>query len=394
MTQPHSRWVGHFFRTIDLDNERGFVWPEYQARGSWTDETTLKPMYMLRHAIRIGRLYATWAVRNGRRTVVGERPVVSFAELNACALGMVASAQNESSSKPARYAIVLPTEIVARIGGTPTIPIDLNRHSGWGLPIFDASEQYRIPALEEDETGASNIREWRWPLSERQWTRSGPFDVPATSFDIKGLNLDDRFLRRNLGVVVTRQHEKKPILDDILTKVDRGDIAMDHFKFVACYSDFRDRTKKTDPEEAVAEVIAKSMVSLDPFFHTPAITAKRLLREFDDLTRHVASVAPPPEAGEVGGCWLWLLDNGHPLVRALIRAGAVTVNGDGKYLARLRGWQSYSLRQRELMTKELSRQLEAAHRVKCSYFSVFNSTDPDAQPTYSDVQDHELYFNR
>jgi hypothetical protein len=392
-TNSRCSWLAHFFREIDLETERGFIWPEYQVRGCWTDETRLSPNYMLRHALRIGRLYATWACRGGRPTVVGSRPVVSFFEFNGDALNSVLATQRVADPHSAPYAIVVPLEGARRMGAKPTICIDTDGHARSGLPIFDAAEQYRIPPLRDDPPSAIRGVEWRWPLNEPQWAGSGPFDCPNTSYDILGLDLHDHRLQGQ-GVIVGKQSEIRPVLYDILTKVDRRDVLPTHFKFVATFSDFKHRTKKQEPGRGFAEVIAERSVSLGEFFDTPIVTVKRVLRELNDLMRDIELNAPPPQEGEYGGCWLWIIDNFHPLTRALVKAGALKVNDAGKYLVRLPGWDGYSLRQREHMTQELARRVEVTYRVKCTYFSVFNDDHPDARPTYYGVLDHELYFNR
>ena len=45
------------------------------------------------------------------------------------------------------------------------------------------------------------------------------------------------------------------------------------------------------------------------------------------------SSIPKKTVMEKGGCWLWFEDNTHRYVRALIKAGRIKANNQGRYLA-------------------------------------------------------------
>ena len=117
--------------------------------------------------------------------------------------------------------------------------------------------------------------------------------------------------------------------------------------------------------------------------------------QFAEIVKKIEEEASEPEAGEFGGCWLWLLNNMHPLVRALVRTGRVFVSSDGRYLALLSEFSDdRSLRQRENMTKKLANLLLEEFDIESGYFSVLYYDDPDGVPFYSNVDtDNHFFYN-
>ena len=109
----------------------------------------------------------------------------------------------------------------------------------------------------------------------------------------------------------------------------------------------------------------------------------------------VEATAATAEAGEPGGCWLWITDNGHEMTRALLKQGRARVTKAGKYIVDLDEFDvSRGLAQREDMTETLAKRLETAFGVHATYLSVLNSSNPNAIPFYNgDELDDRLFYN-
>lgn len=70
-------------------------------------------------------------------------------------------------------------------------------------------------------------------------------------------------------------------------------------------------------------------------------------------------------------------------MRALLKAGHVVVNRQGRYLATLDELgRGRDLRERQEIVKVLCKQLEQEHGAACSYFSVRDSWLPDDSPFF------------
>lgn len=110
------------------------------------------------------------------------------------------------------------------------------------------------------------------------------------------------------------------------------------------------------------------------------------------MIRRVEESAPAAKTGEVGGCWLWLIDNQHELVRQ----GRVTVTGHGKYIANLPEFSSSrGLAQREEMTPTLAALIKQEYGIDAVYFSVLGSENPEAPPFYNgDLLDDQNIYNK
>lgn len=77
-----SDYLIHFFREIDQEHAHTPSFLESWGFHSIENfDEPFSPFFMLRNAIRHGRLWASWAVRDGRRTIYGNAPVVCFTEM-------------------------------------------------------------------------------------------------------------------------------------------------------------------------------------------------------------------------------------------------------------------------------------------------------------------------
>lgn len=197
-----------------------------------------------------------------------------------------------------------------------------------------------------------------------------------------------------LGAVVKTGRQAEQLVYDVLSKVDRGDIGEGHYEFVLALesvpkiSDLRDQA-------ALAEAIDDARIDLSSFFTIEKARATKLASLFSNLVADVEATAATREAGEPGGCWLWITDNGHEMTRSLLRQGRARVTKAGKYIVDLDEFdRSRSLAQREDMTEALARRLETEFGVHATYLSVLISPDPDAIPFYNgDELDDRLFYN-
>jgi Protein of unknown function (DUF4427) len=180
----------------------------------------------------------------------------------------------------------------------------------------------------------------------------------------------------------------------VLTLVD-GDIATEStFGFVLVRSRIRSLKALQDPVRLSRE-IGKAIVNLEPYFRMPRNRLDDLAERFAKLVRRLEKSAPTPKKGELGGCWLWLHDNGAPLTRALLRAKRVFVTEDGRYLARLPEFSdARDLREREEMTNKLAKLVKKEFKTSSSYFSVLGSDDP-TEVSFNSGHDSEdiSFFN-
>jgi hypothetical protein len=394
----------HFFRSVDLEKSDAPAWPLDMSHASINETTLLQPYFLLRHAIRLGRIYATWSVRSGRRTIHGLRPAVCFTDMPVAAFVEAGRARAAAGQAMSPYGIVFSKGAAFSVGARPVVyGLSTTAYASGGdddTPrLFDDAvlpleEQYRYVAY-DPTTGKldwSHEREWRWPLNGQPWTDPDGLP-PNSSEDLPGLDLDDPRVA-GLGVIVATPTEARGVVYDILTKIDRGDIDLAHYQFVLAHEaisgweDLRDRG-------VLEQTITDNLIDLGDYFQQRPAEVEALTQNFEELAAAVLAEGAKPRFGETGGCWLWLLDNMHPMARALVATGAACVNKEGKYLVRPTGWdERYDLRQREEMAGMLACRLSADVGLRANYFSVLGSDDPDAVPYYNgDELDDRLFYN-
>ncbi|RBO90913.1 DUF4427 domain-containing protein [Pseudochrobactrum asaccharolyticum] len=393
----------HFFRPLDLETTNAPVWPECTGYASVTETSLLRPQFLLRHAIRMGRLYATWSIRNNRRTVHGMRPAVCFTEMPIPAFIQAALTRAAVGEAISPYAIVFPKEAVFSAGARPVIyGLSSSASASGGTNdtprLFDKvalplAEQYRYVAY-NPTTGKldwSHEREWRWPLDVEPLTDLDGVP-PDHSDSIPGLELDSPSMA-GLGVVVATAAEAKQIVYDVLTKVDRGAIGQRHYQFVLAHETITNWTGLRDRDQLNSE-IQNNLIDLQTYFSPTDADSASLVAQFDSIVSKVASKRESPKSGEPGGCWLWLLENTHPMVRALIAKGRITLNKDGKYLVPINATYGHNLQQREQFAIDIGVELKKHNGMRATYFSVLGKFDPDEVPFYNgDQLDDHLFYN-
>ena len=97
-----------------------------------------------------------------------------------------------------------------------------------------------------------------------------------------------------------------------------------------------------------------------------------------------------------GGCWLWLADSRHPLVRALLKKGRITITGSGKYFANFPQISPLRpLHQRQSMIEEISSKVAQRYDVGATYMSIPGSKYADDIPFYcGSISERGLVYNR
>src|SRR5579862_688571 len=394
----------HFFRSVDSSRLDSPVMPEDWGPSSMENpDEPFSPFFLMRNAVRQGRLWATWSVRRRRRTIYGPDPAVCFTEMPIAAFVQAGSARAKRGEMMSQYGLVFPKATVFEQGARPviyglsgstTVATAANGArmiAGTELP---PREQYRYVTY--NPTGSKPIdwtheREWRWPL--RHAPPVDPDEMPPEIDDLHGLELDDDGLD-GLGAVVKTARQANQIVYDILTKVDRDDIGETHYEFVLAIeavqrvSDLRNRA-------ALEASINAARIDLSSFFTIKKARAVNLTIAFVDVVRDVERTAPKLQVGEPGGCWLWITDNRHELTRALLRQGRARVTNAGKYIVDLNEFaRSRGLHQRESMTETLAKRLEVQFGVHATYLSVLGNADPDQVPFYNgDELDDRFFYN-
>jgi hypothetical protein len=388
-----SNWLIHFFRAVDPNGPDMPNFPESFGFGymdNW--DVPFSPFFLMRNVVCRGRLWATWAERGERRTIYGPDPAVCFTEMPIAAFVEAGLTRAERGEAMSSYGLVLPKTDMFAVGARPVIyglsgspsitaTSDGGRHiSPTQLPPL---EQFRYVTYSPDMNRPvdwTHEREWRWPL--RNAPKIELDGCPPQVEQLYGLELDTTRLQ-GMGAIVKNSRQADQLIYDILTKVDRGDVDERRYSFVLTLDSVGDISRLRDRAELNAALSAAA-IDLSSFFTMSRVRAQALSAQFADAVRAVESAAPPPEVGELGGCWLWITDTGHEMARALLMDGRIQVTRQGKYVAELYEYDDgRSVRQRQ--EKELG--------LRSTYFSVLFSDDPNDVPFYNgDELDNKKYY--
>lgn len=386
----------HFFRDLDLEKADGPVIPEEWGYATIYEDTLLPAFFLLRHAIREGRLWATWSVRGGRRTIYGPRPAVCFTEMPIAAFVDASRERAAKGEAMGTCALVIPKAAAFRAGARPVIyalSSDARSSGGLGMRLFaeadlPSQEQYRYVAYDPGRKSLdwTHEREWRWPLDVEAY-KEDPYGIPpADSADLPGLELD-RSTMLGMGVIVGTRREADKVIHDVLTKVDRGDISENHYAFIIARDAIPDWVSLRGHAE-MEQAISENAIDLAQFFSVKKSDAKKAHDLLRSLAAQVESEAGSPGSGysnEHGGCWLWLKDNRHALVRALACIGAASITATGRYLVDLPEISAVRpLRQREELLAVVCQRVRETFGTEANYFSVLDSQDYDEIPSYTD----------
>ncbi len=385
--------------------------PEMFAFNSYVENPVWPPLFLLRCAIRSHRLWATWSVRGGKRTIFGPRPAVCFSEMPLAAF-LESSRQREADGQAmSGYALTFPKSSMHALGANPVIygltdrNVTLPKGAEMAPRIFPSSvlpesEQYRYVTY--NPSGPYKVdwmheREWRWPYDgdltevEREIAEYG---IVSEAADIPGFDFSDPRLK-GIGIIVKTAEDARKVKHDVLALIDRGVVQRDHFAHILVQANISDISTLIDQKDLQA-AIDNALIDFSEYFDLSSEPVKEAERDFSERVRNLETEASQIPTRERGGCWLWFHDNTHPYVRALVQAGRVTVNKEGRYVATLDEFDSNrDLRERERLTMVLAKELKAEYGVESGYFSVLNSFDPDKVPFYIDAPPiDDLYHNR
>jgi len=403
-----SKKLIHFFRLVDQESKNSVILPEDFGFANVSEDTKLSALFLLRCAIRFDRLLATWSIRGGKRTIYGESPVVCFSEMPIGAFLESSTSREQLGQAMSPYAIVFPKGELYTGGARPVIyGLDAQTpalpKAMTGLRVLPEAtlpkrEQFRYVTYSpvgQHQVDWTHEREWRWPFRqsiERYEEMLEQDGIPGDFHEMPAMEFA-AFEFNGLGVIVKSSSEAMRVANDVLTLIDRGDIAASQYSFVLALDSIKDFTDLRDPK-AVRAKISGSVLNIHDYF-LPDSTSNATCDRFWHLTRQIEEAAGPSEYGAPGCCWVWLLDPTHRLTHALLSAGDVTVSKDGRYLVKPhpfrddRGWD-----QREKMVKDLCSLIRAEFEVECSYFFVLNSDNPDGVPFYCDDMLHNnLFYN-
>lgn len=396
----------HFFRDLNLEASDAPLTPEHWGYGSVTEGWQLPAFFLLRHAVRQGRLWATWSVRGGRRTIYGPRPAVCFTEMPIAAFIEASTIRAAKGEKMGSCALVLPKSAAFAAGARPVIyalstdawASGTDGERSFADTALPSREQYRFVAYDptKKQLDWTHEREWRWPLDVQPYQENEDSLPPSDSDELPGLSFDHPNLQ-GIGVIVQNHRQAEKIAYDILTKVDRGDISESHYSFIIARDDIPDWNALRDYVE-MEQAIWDNAIDLAQYFTVKKADAKAQRESLHRFAAAIEDATDEPGSehfDEKGGCWLWLKDNRHPLVRALVRLDGVMVTKDGRYLVDLPEIdRSRPLRQREEMIESLCFKLKADLGVEASYYAVLDSTDPAAIPSYTDdIVVDPLFYN-
>lgn len=394
----------HFFRAVDTQHPDTPTLSDHWSFASVENfDEPFSPFFLMRNAVRQGRLWATWSVRNSRRTVYGPDPAVCFTEMPIAAFVEAGLARAAAGQAMSPYGLVLPKTAMYGLGARPVIyglsgDVNVTDTANGARMIashqLPPQEQYRYVTY--NPAGSKPIdwtheREWRWPL--RGAPMVDPEDMPPAIEDLHGLELDGPHFH-GIGAIVKTARQAEQMVYDILTKVDRGDIDEHRYEFVLALDSVADVADLQD-RLALEDAIDTARIDLAPHFSIKTARAKELTEQFRRLVKDVEANAGPPQAGEFGGCWLWITDNAHEMTRALLKCDYARVTKAGKYIADLYEFSDMrSLAQREDMTLELARRLEADFGLHATYLSVIPYDNPDGVPFYNgDELDDRKFYN-
>ena len=396
-----SDYLIHFFRDVDMMGPNAIAMPENMGWHSLAEDTFCPAIFMLRAALRNGRLWATWSYRKNARTIYGTSPAVCFTDMPVAAFVEASRERHARGEAMGEVALVFPKAKMRTLGARPAIyglseeSIALPRGKGGGPRIFPADvlplhEQYRY-VTDTYPIDWSHEREWRWPCRVEYPNWDG--DSVADWFDIPGLDFYDTGIS-GIGAIVKTRAQAELVINDMLALVDAGIADPYAFSFVLPTDELPSLEAIRD-REVLKDALAKVTIDINKYFKVSQAQVSKVNRQFTNEVCAIENNTPRSQAGESGECWLWLYDGSSQLARMLLADGRLIVSRNGRYLARLVEFSdSRSLQEREEMTERLATIIQKKFDVSCGYFSVKNSHNPDEVPFFAQDHDDDIpYYN-
>ena len=404
-----SDWLIHFFRDIDLDGNNPIDFPEHMGWSNIAEDTKYPALFMLRCALRHGKLWATWAIRGGVRTIYGPSPAVCFSEMPIAAFLEAGAQRQRRGEAMSPYALIFPKNEMFRLGANPviyglddrnTFPLYSTNVSARMFPnsVLPSREQYRYvtynPASERP-IDWTHEREWRWPyradLRDIEDELS-TYGIISDYEDMPGLEFFKKDIQ-GIGVVVETEEQVEWIVSDILTLVDRKIVSSSTYSFILPANLLPPTNDMITPSQT-ADVINRSLINISPFLESTNYNNPSIINDISVLANQAKIATPPKNYNETGECWLWILDNNSTFCRTLLYANLLTISNSGKYLYLPPEFRNISnLREKEEATKNLAKLISKNYSVECGYHSVLDSSDPNGVPFYASdhIQNHRYY---
>ncbi len=417
-----SDYLIHFFRDIDLDSVNApLITPEFMGWQNINEGDFYPAFFMLRSAINNGRLWATWSIRNEKRTIYGNYPAICFTEMPIAAFleaGIYRQSQGQAMSP---YAIIFKKSDLYKLGVRQVIydSYPESTDKKYGVRMLDerylpADQQYRyVQHVISDGKVIdwTHEREWRLICKENieNYKKVMAFyeedndDLDDNNFyditdwdQIPGLDLDNNHIS-GFGVIVKSSQQAELISHDILTRIDKG-LAKSYHNFFVLVYDILPSLESLQNPDSISTAIKDASIFFDVFFQMPKQKSEVYTKQFLDLKEKIFSnnnkkIFPI----ESGSCWLWLHDNKHYMTRALLDNGCAFVSNSGRYLVPLFETSPLkNLREQEYLTEIFATAVYNDFNLPCSFFSVSNSLNPDDVPFRSDHikrDNHSNYFN-
>jgi len=383
--------VAHYFRNVDLSSDSS---PDFIPEGFWSGCCVEAPYWpariLLREAIRSHHIWATFGIRGGRETINGSQPAVCFSGFNVADLIAIRDGLSPADEHATQYAITFPIRSAEQMGAEQVVRggnlrAFLQKESGLRFvperQVVRKMFRYIDVQLDLFREQPSQP-EWRWPYTGNY--RREIAEIEEEGFEtnsIPGLDLAQEN-RSGIGVVVSTEADALRLQYDILSLIDQGLVSQSHFDhLLVC-----DLLPVSLSGLTGAKVNAAVTAACFDFKSCLVISDEAEIAALKDFSARVFDLersTPESEVREVGGCWVYFLDNTHPYVRALVKSGRVVVNKTGRYLGKLVELNcDRDLRARQNIVEVLCEQLQEAHGVVCSYYSVRNSWHPDDDPAY------------
>src|SRR5690554_2388214 len=401
-----SKRLIHFFREVDTYSKNSVIFPEYWGFDHLVEHNKFPPFFLLRSAIRHGRLFASWSIRNNNRTIYGKTPAICFSEMPLAAFIQSSIRRKEKGQLISTYAITFNKSDLFSIGARPVIyglstePVNTSSNKRGDRLIDETqlpiNEQYRYVTyhpIGNKKIDWTHEREWRWPYRDSLESYYNQLDNYGMIDEVDNIPslIFNQYEFKDIGVIVKTQKEAEIILSDILIGYDK--FKYTPFSFIFYTSQISSLKQILTPKQEKKE-IQKSIINLDPYIIPNNARDEQLYSKFREIIQGIENKYEHIENGEFGGCWLWLYDSLHDLTRALINKERIEINDTGKYLCfPFEFNDARSLAQRENMVKELAEELKKEFKVDCGYFSVLNSDDINGLLFYCS-QDFDNYESR
>ncbi|MDP1660790.1 MAG: DUF4427 domain-containing protein [Phycisphaerales bacterium] len=405
-----SSRVVHFFREVDLSGDSSVDFPEHWGFGNIAEDTTFSPLFLLRCAIRHGRLFATWARRKNQRTIYGPYPAVCFTDMPTAAFIEAAASRSKRGEKMSTYALTFQkTDAFARgarpviygLSGAARMEADTGPARILKPTVLPYREQYRYvtyrPTKNRWNVDWTHEREWRWRMSDdmavARFEREIELDgIVSEVADIPSLRIYSEGFKE-IGVIVKTAAESLCVIHDILMLYDRRRIAKDTFKYVLVSERIPSVKAIRDPNDE-AKAIANAAIELEPLL---AIRDESLVLKIKEICQRVTRKHEgEPLNGDPGTCWVWIRNPIHRAARALMNDGHIQVTKGGKYLLAVPEIPAgLALERKQAIIVEISKEIADAVGVDCGYYSVMGQ-NPDSVPFYCDIMnavDNRLLFN-